>query len=429
MANKKTPTSGVSTPFDKINDLLSSINPDGGMMDVNPLAKIDEWIPTGNYILNAVLSGSIFGGVPNRRSLVLAGEEGTAKTFLAMSIVREALKMGYHPIYFDSEGAIDTEFTRRLGVDPSKVRLEPINTIEDFSHIAAQIVSVYEKAKEEAKKKKKDIPKILVILDSLGNLTSKKEKIDTTEGSDKRDMTKQQSIRKLFRVNGLQFAKNGIPFIIVNHVYDSMSMFSPKEISGGGGVKYNASIILQLGKGALKDAEGKKKAAQKNVDPSRLGVTIYINPYKQRFARPIKVQIHIPYYKPPNPYVGLEPFVNWETCGIIRGKILTEGEYNELTKAKKDKCHEFKGPIIDDETGEKRKITCYALPDKEADTLVVKHLGGEIPLKELFTEKVFTEEILKQMDEKIIKPTFQLPDLYSLEEEMEDLKELLDEEN
>ena len=73
---KKTPSTGNAVPFDAINDLLGNINPNGGMMDTNPIAKIDEWIPTGNYLLNAVLSGSLFGGLPNRRSLVLAGEEG-----------------------------------------------------------------------------------------------------------------------------------------------------------------------------------------------------------------------------------------------------------------------------------------------------------------------------------------------------------------
>ena len=149
MARKKTPTDGIAQPFDAINDLLGGLNPNGAMMDVNPIAKIDEWISTGSYILNAVLSGSLFGGLPNRRSLVLAGEEGTAKTFIAMSVVRNALKMGYHPIYFDSEGAIDVEFTRRLGVDPAKVLLDVINTIEDFSHMAAKIVEQMDEMKKK----------------------------------------------------------------------------------------------------------------------------------------------------------------------------------------------------------------------------------------------------------------------------------------
>ncbi len=427
MARKKTPTDAVSNPFDKINDLLGSINPDGGMLDVNPIAKIDEWLSTGIYILNAVLSGSLKGGLPNRRSLVFAGEEGTAKTYFAMAIVREAIKNGYHPIYCDTEGAIDVDFVKRLGVDPSKVRLEIVNTVEQFSHMAAQITKMY----DEAAKKKESMPKIMIVLDSLGNLTSIKERDDTTEGVNKRDMTKQQAIRKLFRVNGIQFAKYGIPFVVIAHTYDSMSMFSPKEISGGGGVKYNASIILSLGKGVLKDEDAKKEANKKGIEPSRLGVTIFVNPYKQRFARPIKVQVHIPYYKPPNPYVGLEKFVDWEHCGIVRGKCLTEKEMLKLTNSEQKKCHEFKIPLLngvgyDDQGTKITSETRYAFPKETSRTLVVRHLNGEIPVAELFSPKVFTEKVLDIMDEKIIKPLFQLPDLYSLEEEQKDLAEILE---
>jgi len=65
-----------SDSFSILNDKLNQIAPDGEIIDVNPIAKIDEWISTGSYILNAALSGSIFGGMPNRRSLGLAGAEG-----------------------------------------------------------------------------------------------------------------------------------------------------------------------------------------------------------------------------------------------------------------------------------------------------------------------------------------------------------------
>ncbi|MFW6311383.1 MAG: helicase HerA domain-containing protein, partial [Nanoarchaeota archaeon] len=93
--------------FLKLTDALNKIAPDGDMLDVSPLGKIDEWLNTGSYILNAALSGSLFGGLPNRRSLALAGETGTGKTYIALSICREAQKNGYDIIYFDSEGAID----------------------------------------------------------------------------------------------------------------------------------------------------------------------------------------------------------------------------------------------------------------------------------------------------------------------------------
>jgi hypothetical protein len=246
-------------------------------------------------------------------------------------------------------------------------------------------------------------------------------------------MTKQQNIRKLFRVNGLQFAKHGIPFVINNHVYDSMSMFSPKEISGGGGVKYNASIIFLLGKGKLDDAEAEKVAKDKNVDAVRVGVTIYVTPVKQRFARPIKVQLHIPFYKKLNQYVGLEKFVSWESCGIIRGKMHTQKEYDKLKDSEKKNCIQWQGFEIvpDEKTGELKKIPngkIWVESRETAKTLICKHLGGEVPISDLFTEKVFSEEVLRELDEKIIKPTFCLPDIHSLEDLAEITKELVAEE-
>jgi len=444
MAKKTNTVRGKgSGSFSELNDFLNTVAPDGEILDINPIAKIDEWIPSGSFILNAAISGSLFGGIPNRRSFVLAGEEGTGKTFIAMSICRNAIKRGYSILYFDSEGAIDIDFVKKLGVDTSKVRLQPVYTIEEFSTIVAKITKQFDDAKAAGIVP----PKIMIVLDSLGNLSSTKETTDTVEGSDKRDMTKQQNIRKLFRVNGLQLAKHGIPFIINNHVYASMSMFTPKEISGGGGVKYNASIIFVLGKGKLEDAEGEKIAKKKNVDAVKLGITIYITPYKNRYAKPIKVQFHIPFYKPINPYIGLEKFVSWETCGVVRGKALPEKEYLKLTDNAQKKCFPFQstatrkvsakewGQMSDidqkkctelDAGGKTPKyeltedVTFYAEPSDTARTLVVKHENGEVPLGELFTKRVFTEAVLHELDEKVIKPTFMLPTI----ETLDDLAEL-----
>lgn len=397
--------------FSKLSDMLDKIAPDGAIIDDNPIAQIDEWISTGSYILNAALSGSLFGGLPNRRSLVLAGEEGSGKTYIALSICRNALAMGYEIIYFDSEGSIDKDFVNRLGVDTSRVRLQPVNTIEEFNHIAAQITKSYQDMTEN----KEELPKIMVVLDSLGNLSSAKEVDDSTSGSNKRDMTKQQAIRKLFRVNGMQFAKYGIPFIVNNHVYEAIGSYFPtKVISGGGGVKYNASIIFELSKKKLEDKESEAKNKERNIDAVRVGVTIVVKPVKQRFARPIKVELHIPFYKKPNPFVGLEKFVSWEACGVMRGKALTEKQYNKLTETEQSKCKSF-------QTSDSK--TLYAFPKETARTLVVRHCDGEIPLSSLFSEKVFTQDVLRELDEKIIKPAFMLPSIESLE----DLDELTDE--
>lgn len=399
MAKKKTENS-----FSKLNEFLSKVAPDGDIIDDSPFAKIDEWIPTGSYVLNAAISGSLFGGVPNRRSMGLSGATGSGKTYLALSVCRNAQKMGYDIIYFDSEGAIDKDFVSRLGVDTSRIRLQPVNTIEQVNHILSQLTKNY----EEMISKDEVPPKIMIVLDSLGNLSSDKEAGDSESGSDKRDMTKQQSIRKLFRVNGMRLAKFGIPFIVTTHTYDTIGSYFPaEEMSGGGGLKFNASIIFMLTKKKLLDNDAEKKAKEKNVDAVRVGVTVAVKPIKQRFAKPIKVEMHIPFYKKPNPYVGLEKFVSWEDCGILRGKCLDEKAYKKLSDKEKESCFEFQT---------KEGKTLWAFPKDTARTLVCRHLEGEVPINELFTAKVFTEEVLRELDEKVIKPTFMLPSIDSLDD-------------
>ena len=421
MAKKKI-EKGVETSFSELNDLLTKFSPDGAIIDDSIYARIDEWISTGNYILNAALSGSLFGGMPNRRSLMFAGQEGTGKTYLAMSIVRNAQAMGYFPIYYDSEGAIDVDFVKRLGIDTTKFRIENIGTIEEFATMAAKLNETL----FELKAAGKTPPKIIVVLDSLGSLSSTKEKSDTTSGSDKRDMTKQQSIRRTFRVIGNDFAKNGIPFIICNHVYAKIGSYVPgDEVSGGGGGKYSPSIIFVLSKSKLTDKDSEDHVEKIGLDKyTKIGIVITLNPYKQRFAKPIKVQMHLPFYKKPNPYVGLEKFVSWEACGIMRGKCLTEKEWSKLSDKEQKECYSFLIPVDGLKDGDDG--TRYALPKDTARTLVCKHLGGEVPLSELYTSKVFTDEVLHELDETTIMPTFMLPSIESLEDLAEVTGDLLD---
>lgn len=234
MSKKKIST---NDPFSKMNEVMNNIAPGGDMIEDSPYAYIDEWIGTGSYILNAALSGSIFGGVPNKRSVVWAGEQGTAKTFISLSVCRESQKQGYNIIYFDTEAGLDISFVKNLGVDTSKFRLQPVNTIEEFNHIASKLVHSY----KEMEKNGETPPKTLIVLDSLGNLSSSKESEDSVSGSEKRDMTKQQQIRKLFRVNGLEFAKLGIPLIICNHVY--ACLFGEAKVTmSDGSIKYIKDI-------------------------------------------------------------------------------------------------------------------------------------------------------------------------------------------
>lgn len=414
MAKKNQTENKAKVSFNDLNDALSRISPDGAIIEDSVYAKIDEWIPTGSYILNAAMSGSLFGGMPNRRSLTLSGMESTGKTFLSLSIARNAQAMGYFVIYYDSEGAIDIDFVKRLGIDTTKFRIENVNTVEEFATLTAKLNETVSNIRKDGKIP----PKVMVVLDSLGNLTSLKEKTDTTSGSEKRDMTKQQAIRRMFRVVGNDFAKNAIPFVICAHTYEKVGSYIPgQEVSGGGGVKYSSSIIFMLSKSKLVDKDSEEYVKKQGIDATRIGIVVTVTPIKQRFARPIKVQLHIPFYKKPNPYVGLEKYMNWNTCGVVRGKMLSEKEYNKLPAADQKKCFEF-------ENNEGNKV--YAQPKDTARTLVCKHLKDEIPLSELYTDKVFTSDVLKQLDDNIIKKTFCLPDIHSLDDLAEITEELVD---
>jgi hypothetical protein len=169
-----------------------------------------------------------------------------------------------------------------------------------------------------------------------------------------------------------------------------------------------------LTKSKLTDKDSEEHVKNKGLDPhTKIGIIVTVNPIKQRFARPIKVQIHIPFYKKPNPFVGLETFASWESCGILRGKCLSEKEYKKLAPKEQAECHEF---IVPDGTSKTREIKLYAQPKDTARTLVCKHLAGECPISELYSDKVFTQEVLRELDNNVIKKTFMLPSVESLED-------------
>lgn len=203
-------------------DIVSSLNSTAEIIDQSLYANIPDWISTGSYILNAGLSGSLFGGCPAGRVLTFAGSPGSGKTFLALSICREAQKKGYTPIYMDSEGSIDKAFVERLGIDTKNFIIMQVNTISEVSTFISNLLLKINKDQ-----------KIILVLDSLGNLTSDKEKDDIINATGKRDMSKQQEIKALFRTNMVGLAKAHIPFIVNSHVYQTMDLFAKNIVSGG----------------------------------------------------------------------------------------------------------------------------------------------------------------------------------------------------
>lgn len=392
--------------FEELDKAMTKVDPLGSVMTENQFSRIDEWINTGNYLLNAQISGSLFKGIPNSRSVCFAGESGTGKTFLTLNLCREAQKMGYYIIYGDSESAVDEDTMKKFGMDPARVRYQPLKTVMHTRHFVSNLC----KSLREKKAAGFEVPKIMFIIDSLGNLATEKEVNDAVSGSDKRDMTKQQNLRSMFRVIGTDLAELKIPMILTNHTYASIGGYIPTQIiSGGGGAIYNASIILALSKAGLKD--GDQEAAEAGIQ--KTGIIVKSKPAKNRFARPIPIKFHISFYKGMNPYVGLEEHVNWNLCGIGKGTL--EEEILETPVMEEDgvtqKIYRNKPKVERTKTG-----NWIYKADPTAKTYAIKHLNKTVKGSALFTSEVFTPEVLKTLDENVIKKMFELPDVTGDEE-------------
>lgn len=223
------------------------------------------YIDTGSYMLNGLLSASIFGGVAGNKITAFAGEEATGKTFFALNILKnfQSQNPDGYIAYSDTEFALSPEMFGAHGLDPSHIVLSRPVTVEEYRKKCIQILDGYINLKE------KDKPPLVMVLDSLGNLSSEKEVEEAEKDSGVKDMTKQAVIKATLRVLSLKYlAKANVPLIVTNHVYASMSLYTPKQMSGGSGLKYLASTICYLSK--AKDKDDKTKETLGNIVTVRL---------------------------------------------------------------------------------------------------------------------------------------------------------------
>ena len=209
-----------------------------------------SFVDTGSHIFNAVVSGSLFGGIPSNKVTALAGESSTGKTFFALSVVRNFLNQHSDGgvIYFESESAISKDMIESRGIDSKRMVIFPVATIEEFRTQATRILDKYLK---EPKDKRQPL---MFVLDSLGMLSTSKEMEDISNDKQVRDMTKSQLIKGAFRVLTLKLGQAQVPMIVTNHTYDVIGSYVPqKEMGGGAGLKYAASTIIYLTKSKEKE--------------------------------------------------------------------------------------------------------------------------------------------------------------------------------
>lgn len=221
-----------------------------GLADDGVVGDTNSFIDTGSYAFNALLSGSIYGGLPSNKVTALAGESSTGKTFYALGIAGNFLRTNPEAgvIYFETEGALTKEMLQERGIDTKRFVIVPVSTVQEFRTQASKILDSYEKTP------KKDRQPLMMFLDSLGMLSTAKEMEDTLEGKDTRDMTRAQLIRGAFRVLSLKLSKLDIAMVVTNHTYAVVGAYMPTKTMGGGdGLKYAASTIVFLSKSQDKD--------------------------------------------------------------------------------------------------------------------------------------------------------------------------------
>lgn len=215
--------------FEDLNKELSEVAPLGSTMDISTFSEITEHINIGSHVLNLCMTGSVFGGIPNNRAVELMGPSGVGKTFVMLSALRNAQSMGYYCYWYDSENAVDKKLMENFGIDTSKVWYEPCNTVESFRTSVTNLTGKLINAKRNGM----EIPKVMVFLDSIGNLGTLKELNDAESGSTKEDMTRAKRIKSLFRILMTRMAEVKIPFIYSNHVYKTTDFMAAWVGSGG----------------------------------------------------------------------------------------------------------------------------------------------------------------------------------------------------
>ena len=206
------------------------------------------FIDTGSHVFNALLSGSIYGGIPGNKITALAGESSTGKTYFCLGIVQHFLESDPDSgvIYFESESALSKELIESRGIDSSRMLIVPITTVQEFRTQAIRILDKY--------LQQSDRKPLMFVLDSLGMLSTTKEVEDAEAGKETRDMTRAQIVKSIFRVLTLKLGKANVPLIVTNHTYDVVGSYIPtKEMGGGSGLKYAASTIIYLSKKKEKD--------------------------------------------------------------------------------------------------------------------------------------------------------------------------------
>ena len=319
-----------------------------------------DWISTGNYALNYLISGDFHKGIPLGKVSVFAGESGAGKSYIcAGNIVKAAQDQDIFVVLIDSENALDEDWLRNLNVDTSEKKLLKLNMsmIDDVAKTISVFINDYKNLEGE------DKPKVLFVIDSLGMLLTPTDVDQFGKGDLKGDMgRKPKALTALVRNCVNMFGSHNVGLVATNHTYASQDMFDPDDkISGGQGFIYASSIVVAMKKLKLKEDEDGNKTSEVQ------GIRAACKVMKTRYAKPFEgVQVKIPYETGMNPYSGLVDLFEKQGHLVKDGNRLRyiDSEGNEHKEYRKNWTGELLDMVMQDYPKKQKDINTPSMEEE-----------------------------------------------------------------
>ncbi|MCZ2339871.1 MAG: DNA recombination/repair protein RecA [Chitinophagales bacterium] len=223
MAKKDKESKSIDVSIDSIFKEVDALNPDASYLDNSALSYVDDYIDTGSLALNAIISGDMFKGAPRGRILGFSGPSQSGKSLFVKQILGNAQKKGYTAVIWDTENAIDGAGSEALGLDSKKTKYYPVETIEACRNQICTFLNRIITVNEALRKEGKPEVKVIVAIDSVGNLASAKELADIEKGKDSADMgTRAKALKSMMRALTFLSAKAKVPIYAPNQAYDNL---------------------------------------------------------------------------------------------------------------------------------------------------------------------------------------------------------------
>ncbi|MCS7316932.1 MAG: hypothetical protein NZZ41_01230 [Candidatus Dojkabacteria bacterium] len=270
--------------------------------DESLYTNISTFISTGCYSLNKILSGSYFRGIAHGRITAFVGLPGVGKSYVCKNIIREAQKLGYGIIVYDTENAYENQDLKRFGIDTSNIILpDDIITISQWRTSIVNLLKFFHEKDPDQK--------WLVVTDSIANLVTEKEIDESEEGGTSQDMgLRAKQFSSASRIIQKAISQYNAAMVITNHTYEKPAPnpnVPPTEVpKGGNAFIYMVSSLVGIKKYAVK--EDIKNLVDNSSEKKKVGNRIVFTTFKNRFVpEGLVADAYIDFEKGLQPYHGL----------------------------------------------------------------------------------------------------------------------------